>query len=275
MASYVKELRTRELSVDPALTLEREYLVRGPEDEIEAERVLLEKTPETISLPRRDPLFRGTYSVSEKGPKWWEAKIKYAEAFTDVGGVGGQETLRLSFGVQTETVHITQALKTIGRYPQEGKDAQDYYGVIGQTHDLEAAGCDILTAKLSFNITVFCPQAYVTYAWVRGLSQVVGHPNDAPWKEFGTGEVMCLGVSGAYRQLMRDWELSYSFLVSPTMRDLEIMGLVPITEKIGFDYLWVRYEKVAIDDGKVIVQRPIQANVERVYTFADYSFLGL
>ena len=274
--SYVKELRSRELSVDPGLRIEREFLVRGPTDEIDAEAVLLGAIPQAIAVPGRDfSLELGSYKVREKGPRWFEATTTYVEPADPTGGAEEKETLRLSFNISTETEHITQSLKTVNWCVRDGATRLNTMGVIGQTPDLEAQDCDILTAKLSIDYTTYYPQRYVTFDWVRSLSRVVAHPNDAKYKGFNVGELMLVGVSGAYRQLLKDWEISYSFLTSPTVRDLVIDGLGTVTEKIGFDYLWIRYEKFMHPSNKLTLQRPLQANVERVYTFVDYRVLGI
>ena len=49
---------------------------------------------------------------------------------------------------------------------------------------------------------------------------------------------------------------------------------ITIEEKLGWDYLWFRYEEADVKDseGNVVsvARKPVAAYVERVYEFADF-----
>jgi hypothetical protein len=52
------------------------------------------------------------------------------------------------------------------------------------------------------------------------------------------------------------------------------VGDLTVTEKKGWDYLWVRYAD-DVKDKKTLVKKPIAAYIEKVYERKDLGNLGI
>ena len=100
--------------------------------------------------------------------------------------------------------------------------------------------------------------------------------NIGKFKGYAPGEVLFLGASGT-RQGNHpddDWEITFRFAVSPNQTDLKV-GDLTVKEKLGWDYLWVRYADDVSEDRKSLIKKPEAAYVERVYQAADFGGLGV
>ncbi|MGC3968931.1 MAG: hypothetical protein QM775_16640 [Pirellulales bacterium] len=178
----------------------------------------------------------------------------------------------MSFEISSETAHITQSLETVGRYVETG-DPADFHGAIG-VEGKEVKGCDIPAHNFQFGWTVYVPKELVTVNFVATLADMVGCMNDAAFLSFPRGEILFIGASGSRRQRDTDWEITYKFLRSKNIADMQI-GPIEGISKLGHDYLWVKYEDAVDDDAHILLPKPVQVNVERVVRFADFSPLAI
>ena len=88
------------------------------------------------------------------------------------------------------------------------------------------------------------------------------------------GECLFLGASGSQRGIGEDWELSFRFAGSPNASNLSVGPITGIT-KLGWEYMWIRYEDVEDFDAAQLVKRPTSVHIEQVYEYADFSWLGI
>ncbi len=101
------------------------------------------------------------------------------------------------------------------------------------------------------------------------------------WMHFATGELLFQGTDGGKMNDDR-FELTYSFAVSrniyadpenPSDPNGRMLGRLYISEKLGWDLLWARQDETT--DAGVLIRRPTDAYVERVYDFDDFAKLRL
>lgn len=223
--------------------------------------------------------------VEAETPLTYEGMIRQGihldPEWTDEVTDAGQWTVTVRYGLYESTFtfdttggsqHITQGLGTIGAYAPSGKTAPNFGGAIGVTND-NVEGVDITVPVYSFSETHYLPDEVVTPAYKATLFFLTGRVNNDVWKGFQAGEVLFLGASGSKRG-GDNWEMSYRFASSPNVVDLTIGEITGIA-KMGWDYLWVRYEDAEDATAKTLVKKPAAVYVERVYEWGDFSLLGI
>jgi len=247
------------------------YILRGSDDEVALKAALVAATSFHY-----DGLWRKSWRVEQMGNQLWEGTVTYATLEQVNSEVG---TIRLSIDTSGSTVHITQSLKTIGKYAPPGKTAPDFKGAIGVTHD-NVEGVDIVLPLFKFTATkVFDPDHLPSLG---DLYSLTGQVNSGSFTVRDTitgltitlnaGECLFNGAKVSEPRSDGNIEISYDFAASPNVTGLAIGPITGVNKK-GFEYLWVRYAD--IDDAQVLVKQPIAAYVERVYEAGDYAGLGL
>ena len=174
--------------------------------------------------------------------------------------------LNLGFEIGTETSHITQSRRTVGKYAVPGKTAENYYGAIGFDGET-VQGTDILVPTFQFTQQRILPIETVTFGFVRALFYLTGRFNSGAFLGFEAGEVLFLGAGGT-RNPEGDWDLTYRFSASPNAKNLTV-GKIRGINKRGWDHLWVRY--VDDVDQKVLVKVPSSAYVEEVIQPGNFN----
>jgi hypothetical protein len=96
--------------------------------------------------------------------------------------------------------------------------------------------------------------------------------NSAPWRGYLAGEVLFVGASGSKKNQDQPWEITYKFQVSETRRNFKV-GVITVTEKRGWDYLWCQYRS-AVADGKWVKQ-VVGVYIEQVYEEMLFTTLGI
>jgi hypothetical protein len=150
------------------------------------------------------------------------------------------------------------------------------HGLIGVTKD-GVEGVDIQVPTFKFKVTKRLPPTVVTldYQWM--LSRLSGTVNGAEWAGYAPGEVLFLGANG--NQEGADmWQIAYDFAASPNADELFIRshtGNIGPFPKLGWEYVWVRYEDYVDATSNAMTKNPVAAYVEQVYPYADFNLLGL
>jgi len=178
-----------------------------------------------------------------------------------------------SFELSVEQRRTTQSLQQFAY----GAFAPDYKGAINVQEDGTVEGVDLNFPVFSWNETHYLKYSRVNRAYFFTLFNSVARMNAAPFRDFARGEVLFLGCSGSKRASAQDWEMQFRFVASPNVSNLEI-GDVTVTEKLGHDFLWVRYEaetQVPGGGGTLLARIPKHVFVERVYQFTDMNALKL
>jgi hypothetical protein len=134
-------------------------------------------------------------------------------------------------------------------------------------------GVEITLPKFGFGETHYIASGMVTFGYAFALRQLTGTVNQSAFRAFAPGEVLFLGASGRMRG-QEDWEISYKFAASPNKTGLSVGAITGIVKR-GWDYLWVRYQDDVDTTANAIVRRPLAVYVEQVYTYADWSPMGI
>lgn len=193
-----------------------------------------------------------------------------------------------SFSTGGGTSHITHSLQTLSATPAESGSgsgagaARDFGGGIGWNGE-SFDGCDIVTPKPEFSISVSLPKTFITTAYRLQITNLTGAINSAPWDGYGAGCVLFKNFmtrpvkfeySDSNNNKVQDWywRATYYFETAPSV-NLSFGGQTVL--KRGFDYVWRLMEKqedTTTHELKTVVK---QLNVERVYPEFDFDLLGL
>jgi hypothetical protein len=176
-----------------------------------------------------------------------------------------------SFDTGGGTQHLTQSLKTVAKHPTT---APDYSGAIGYDGE-NVNGIDVTMPVMNFSETHYLKPGKVSTKYKKTIAELTGSVNSNSFKGYSEGEVLFLGASGSRRGDSRSdlWEVTYKFAVSASRKDIKV-GDLTVTEKKGWDYLWVRYAD-DVKDKKMLVKKPSAAYVEKVYERKDFGQLGI
>jgi len=137
-------------------------------------------------------------------------------------------------------------------------------------------GVDIAMPVMNFSEPHYFSPGRVSTSYKKRIAELTGCVNNGSFKGYAAGEVLFLGASGSRRgKSSKDyWEITFKFAVSPNNVNLRI-GTLNITDKKGWDYLWVRYADDVSTDRRALIKKPVAAYVEKVYEQVNFSGLGI
>jgi len=165
--------------------------------------------------------------------------------------------------------HITQSYGT-SAYPSGSPNLQNAINYDGD----KVNGVDIVIPAMTFAEQVYKSLSVCNNTYRKTLASLTGKVNSATFRSYARGEVLFKGAAG--QQVMIDgnqqWQITYTFAVSPNLSSFTV-GNITVSEKLGWDYLWVLYADVV--DGTSLVKRPAHVYVERIYDFANFSSLDI
>jgi hypothetical protein len=245
---------------DQAMT-DRELLfdIQGTEDEAEVLSLMVGFAPASYL-----GLILRSFSAEPVGGGIWKGSAKYS---------GFANNNEYTFGTGGGTRHLTQSLGTVNAYAPSGLTPPDFQGAIGVA-DEKVEGVDLPDSKYEWSETHYFADSLITDAYKFMLAGMSGRTmNDDSFKGMAAGEAALIDVSGSKRGVDQ-WVLTFKFSGSPNATGLTIADITGI-DKLGWDYLWVRYETFEDPSGHALVQRPSSVHVERVLIPADYSLLGI
>jgi len=243
------------------------YYIQGTATTLDARAALGTESPTTYGgLVRRsyevDPI-----SVDSEDPdrSLWLGTVRYGPRRRS------PETGESVFSFDTGggTLHITQSIANVGRYPP---DAVDHHGAIG-VHGGAVEGVDITVPVYNFSETHYLDEAYVTGAYKLMLFDLTGKVNNATFKGLPAGTVLFLGASGS-RRSETDWEITFRFAASPNRTNITIGNITGIRKK-GWEYLWVTYKDEEDGSSAELAKNIKAVYVEQVYEYGDFSQLGI
>lgn len=151
-----------------------------------------------------------------------------------------------------------------------GSGSPNYRQAIGVTQD-RVEGTDIYYPHFEFGINV---QVFpFTLPAMRTIAALCGKTNNAPFRNFQTGQVLYLGATGQCNPDLV-WSISHKFAVGENLVAVPVSPPeIIVPTKGAWEYLWCVYaSKVSVNK---VVQVPVGAYVEQVYDSADFSLLGL
>ena len=184
-----------------------------------------------------------------------------------------EETSSFAFDTGGGTMHRNQSLKTVSKVPN---DAPDFNGAIEVDNEGNVNGVDVTMPVLNFTETHTMNGSRVTTSYKKSVAALTGTVNRSGFRGFSAGEVLFLGASGTKRGKKNDspWEITFRFAVSPNQSSLQV-GKLKVSNKRGWDYLWVRYADKVAENKKNVIKEPVAAYVEQVYPEGDFGNLGL
>lgn len=253
------------------------YFVFGVEDEKAAlDAVLAEAASSLYGMGRSG------VSIDERiSPDVFKVIVEYENdsISSSSGNSGGtsndteENESSFSFDTGGGTKHVTQSILTVTKVPTT---APDFGGAIGVDNDGNVNGVDITMPVMHFSETHFFKASCVTTTFKKRLAGLTGTINKSAFRGFQAGEVLFLGAAGTRRgtDSEDEWEITYRFAVSPNRKNIKL-GPLSVSQKYGWDYLWVRYIDVLSPNQQYIIKQPEAAYVERVYYLTDFGELGI
>jgi len=261
-----EKFESRRITTGANPSVELIYIARGSNDDVEVMNAALAAVPASYNLmPLQD------VSIEPTGELLWSVTVKYAVSNVIPPPPTGGSTF--SFDTGGGTQHITQSKHTTPyKKPGSLTDPPDHKGAIGVDGNT-VNGVDIVVPTYHFSETHYLDDSLVTIAYRGILNNLHGHVNDAPFKGLAAGECLFLGASGSKRN-DSDWEINFRFAGLPNATNFSI-GDIPVTQKNGWDYLWVSYEQNKDSGSKELATTPQYVYVEQVYEMGDFSLLGI
>ena len=184
-----------------------------------------------------------------------------------------EESSSFAFDTGGGTMHRNQSLKTVSKVPN---DAPDFNGAIEVDNEGNVNGVDVTMPVLNSTETHVMKGSRVSTSYKKSVAALTGSVNRAGFRGFSAGEVLFLGASGTKRGKKNDspGEITFRFAVSPNQSSLQV-GKLKVSNKRGWDYLWVRYADKVAENKKNVIKEPVAAYVEQVYPEGDFGNLGL
>ena len=205
----------------------------------------------------------------------WKVKAIYKDEDSDDPDEPDEDEETTSFAFDTGggTMHRNQSIKTVSKVPN---DAPDFNGAIEVDNEGNVNGVDVTMPVLNFTETHTMNGSRVTTSYKKTVAALTGTVNSSSFRGFSAGEVLFLGASGTKRSKKPNapWEITFRFAVSPNQSSLQV-GKLKVSNKKGWDYLWVRYADKVAENRKNVIKEPVAAYVEQVYPTGDFGNLGL
>lgn len=246
------------------------WVVRGAGDEYAAQTHLILVTPIALAVGL-DFLIRQEINVKHQGAGLYLATVKYGPE-EDPKSEKAPQHLEHKFSFDTsggkhkislaESERSRQWAYSAGLVPPDLKGAINFDGK-------KVQGVDITVPNLEFSVTVYYNPAALNITFVQNIARKTGRMNSDVWLGFQPGEALFLGGSGDIPiptlrgQKIKPVPITYKFAGSENRNDI-IVGSnpQPITKR-GWDYLWVRYERM--ENSGLDYPVPVHAYVDQVY----------
>jgi hypothetical protein len=250
------------------------YTILGTADETAARDELKSTSPLTFNSLDRQPVLVEPSYIDEDNPDncIWNGIVEYAPFTPLTTPATGESTFQFDTGGGTQ--HITQSLETTDSAGKTGAadPPPDYHKAIGVTED-SVEGVDIALPVYNWSETHYLSTETVTNSYKGDLFRATATYNESSFKGFEPGECLFLGASGSQRS-EGDWEINFRFASLPNKTVDDIEGLDSVN-KLGWEYVWVRYEDEEDTTANALVKRPVAVYVERVYEASDFGLLGI
>lgn len=202
-----------------------------------------------------------------------ESNFKVIASYAGASGrleTADEDGEAFSFYTTGGTQTITQSRETIAGYAKPGEIAPDLQGAINYDGE-NVNGVEIVQPVLDFTETAIFDAGEITTGFRKTLASLTGCINAMSWRGYSPGEVLFRGVSGSGKTNL-PCEITFNFSFSAHRREFTV-GDITVTEKYGWDYMWVRYTD-KVEEG-CIVRKPAAVYIERIFEAVDFSKLGI
>lgn len=227
-------------------------------DEADARAALQLWAPATY-----DGRYLNEWNVREQGGGLWSGSLRYTLNASDD---------EFTFSTGGGTQHITQSLATVASYAPVGATAPDFEGAIGVSED-RVDGAEIVVPQYQFSETHRFSDTFVAAGFKAILFGLTGRYNNATFKDLAAGECLFLGASGTKRGIDA-WSITFNFAGAPNVSGATVGSITGI-DKLGWDYMWIRYADKVDSFAFCLVKRPLSVHIERVYEPGDFSDLAI
>lgn len=262
-----EKFESRESMTGPNAWIDRVYVIRGTDDDVAAKDALGSAAPTNY-----DGLVRKSRHVERLAEMLWEGTARYGRSEENPPPPETGDSV-FNFDTGGGTQHVTQSLSTVGSYAASGESAPSFGGAIGVTDDA-VEGVDITVPVYHFSETHYLAASAVTSGYRANVFWLTGKVNNGSFRGLASGECLFLGANGSQRGVGEDWEITFRFAGSPNKSNLAVGSITGIS-KLGWEYLWVRYEDVEDQQARALVKRPMAAYVEQVYEYGNFGLLGI
>lgn len=273
-----------------------EYVGYGADDDAVARAGFSAVIPATFTA-FTNPLKLLDWDCWTEGGLFWRATAHFgpdnAPLFPDVGIVGPPAPVAAAPGLNTPlgpdysfdftgvTERITQSKETIARKNRNGGAGEDNKQAIGITADGEVEGCERISPNLEWSRTVTF--ASITTGYINVVVGLVGTVNNNTFYGRPKGTSLFMGGNCQIDDT-RKAKVTFKFLDRPNLTTLTVSPGFNLTLadtlvgpraaiKEGHEYLWVSYGDVP--GVRKLVQVPVDAYVERIYDYGDFSGLRI
>ncbi len=213
---------------------------------------------------------RASIALEPKAHNVWEARVTYSQG-TGITPISLGDT-KFSFNTGGGTEHITHSLAHVGDFVVPGKTATDHKGAIN-VMESGVKGLDVMVAKFGFTKAKVFATAAVDTAYLGAVAALSATVNHAAFEFCAKGECLFQYATGSQRS-DTEFEIVFHFLVIPNQTGRTIGDITAIAKE-GWEYLWVEYDDVKDSSSGTLARRPREVHIEQIYTYGDFSALGL
>jgi len=273
VAVTVDELyESRETTQGPNPSQRRSYLIRGTTDENTAVEALADALDlVTVDTPGRSLVLQD-YDLRRVGWEAFEGEANYGAVSRKSKAEKDTGESEYAWDTTGGTAQIFEALEQKG-YPDNADTPNMGNAINVQGDPPTAKGVQIPVPIFKWVETHYIDQNDMTAVYRDKLYRLTGKTNDAPWRAFGTEEVLFLGASGKERGAA-DVAVAYHFAAQPTTA-VFIGENILIPEKPGWRYVWPLYQPEVDEAAGHLVPVPVAAYLAQTHETADFSELGI
>ncbi len=247
------------------LSAEWPYFVFGQATEAEALDAVLSEAPSTFNGLRLDRV-KFQEQLNEDTCK---VLVTYK---TIPGELSGDEGEAFSFDTTGGTQTVTQSKSTVASYVKTGATAPNFGGAINYDGE-QVNGVEIIQPVLNFDIVGVFTAQEVTTTFLNTLMEMTSSVNSTTWRGRAAGTVLFRGVTGSGKT-NAPCDLTFHFSYSPNRSNFTV-GEITVSEKKGWDYMWVYYGKSEDTSSKTIVRKPLAVYIEQLFELKDFDDLNL
>ncbi len=285
MATLNERMESRQYGSDGSITLVYDYRDAGTDTDTAYDALL-------ASLPSMSATYGGKLAVREAHPSMdpvfvdtetntghYLVRCRYAAP--EIARLA-EEEVTVRIGTAGGTRHITQAYAHIEDYldPSWPGDPPNSGGVLNATND-GPEGTDVVDPPVLMMITRrYKPEnlpATATLTALRGMVNsdevtIKDTRKDRTWIA-AAGELLCEGFEEGTLDDDGLVTVTFQMAASPNQTDLTVGNITGI-DKLGWEYLWVRYIDIPDEDGYLVAEA-FSVHIEQIYPTTAMDELGL
>lgn len=222
--------------------------------------------------------------VSEDAYDNWTVDVEYGtQQESKSEQLPQPQTIKVRFDTTGGQITLTQSLETKQKKSRDDVNdpAPDLKGAINYDGK-EVKGVETGAPQFRFSVIAHYAPGVVTIPFMKELARKSWRYNSDTWLTFEAGEVLYMGATGevefplAATQRTEPVPVELHFDASENRTNFAV-GDITGLNKLGWDYLWVRYGDQDAGGGQGPVPRPRHAYVERNYEtlgFASFFQFG-